>query len=244
MNERVFCVDTAKVCEAMGGLYKNEKFLATRPGQTFVMEGHRLKRIVDSAPFLTTAPRDTWPARGKSAGGTSALDYAPATGRRGLTPDELVQLEAGLGELAASLVGGTVFRGLHSLLADAAGPRAMTFAFVLRREGGEPLVYEYVPEACAFAPGKERPREVYLAGLECWASDLLAILRGELGPIALTFGRSRLWNALATRFRFDIFGELYRVSHPLRRPAQTLRTYQALWKKSAGVEPTVRGRST
>ena len=85
-------------------------------------------------------------------------------------------------------------------------------------------MFEYMPTRCGFAPAHTdgaNPRTAYLAGLECWASDLLAVLDGALGPIALTCGRARLWNALPQRFRFDIFGELYRVSHPLRRPTST-----------------------
>jgi hypothetical protein len=78
--------------------------------------------------------------------------------------------------------------------------------------------------------------------MECWATDLLAVLRGELGPIALTFGRARLWNALPDKLRFDIFGELTRVSHPLRRPAEYLRNYQRQWAKCADVEATIRGQ--
>jgi hypothetical protein len=154
-------------------------------------------------------------------------------------------LHAGLRELAGSLVGGTIWKGLHSLLSDAAEGRSLTFALVLRQgANGEKLVFEYAPSECAFVPvsADVATREAYLAGFECWATDFLAVLRGELGPIALTFGRARLWNALPARFRFDLFGELYRVSHPLRRPAEYLRTYRREWAKCSGVEATIRAR--
>ena len=100
-------------------------------------------------------------------------------------------------------------------------------------------MYEYVPSACAFVRGTANPEETYLAGIECWGTDLLAILGGGLGAIALNFGRARLWNALPERFFFDLFGELHRMSHPLRRPAEYLRTYQRLWARSANVAPTI-----
>jgi hypothetical protein len=243
MNQRVFCVDTEAVCQNLAKLYPKEQFHATRPGQTFVMEGMKIKRVQPDAPFLSTAPRASWPSRAKSDAG-AIPDYAPATGRRELNADERGQLEQGLGEFAASLVGGTLFKGFHSLLEGAAPGRAPTFALVLRHgsSGDKRLVYEYAPSECAFVLGNDRPRETYLAGIECWATDFLAVLRGELGPIAITFGRARLWNALPAKFRFDLFGDLYRMSHPLRRPAETLRTYQRLWKASAGVEPVVRHR--
>lgn len=102
-------------------------------------------------------------------------------------------------------------------------------------------MFEYVPTRCGFAPAHTDadPRTAYLAGLECLASDLLAVLDGALGPIALTYGRARLWNALPQRFQFDIFGELYRVSHPLRRPDEYARTYQRAWQAVAVTVPTI-----
>jgi hypothetical protein len=251
LNDRVFCVDNAAVCQMMSKLYPKEQFHATRPGQTFLMEGHRLKRVFDDIPFLTTAPQETWPARGpRSPGGpsgkgeaTAILDYAPATGRTEMESAEYTLLEEGLQELAASLVGGTIFRGLHSLLDEQTKGRIPTFAVALRgSRAGERRVYEYVSPACAFVPSRQgtaTPEETYLAGIECWATDLLAILKGELGPIALSFGRARLWNALPEQFLFDFFGDLYRMSHPLRRPAEYLRTYQRLWTLSANTAPRI-----
>jgi len=106
---------------------------------------------------------------------------------------------------------------------------------------GETEVLEYSASACAFVPGVAvDTRNVYLAGWECWATDLLAVLRGELGPIALMFGRARLWNALPQRFRFDFLEGLTRVSHPLRRPAEYLRMYERQWEKNKAIAPTIR----
>src|ERR1051326_2478621 len=257
LNHRVFCVDNAAVCQMMSRHYPKEQFHATRPGQTFLMEGHRLKRVFDDTPFLTTAPPQTWPARGPRGPNvpsdpsvpsdkdetTHILDYLPATGRTGMESAEYALLEHGLQEFAGSLVGGTIFRGLHSLMDDQAKGRIRTFAVALRDSGAaERRAYEYVPSACAFVPNHQVtaiPEETYLAGVECWATDLLAVLKGELGPIALSFGRARLWNALSERFLFDFFGDLYRVSHPLRRPAEYLRTYQRLWTRSADTPTTI-----
>jgi hypothetical protein len=241
LNHRVFCVDNAAVCQLMSQLYPKEQFHATRPGQTFLMEGHRLKRVVDDTPFLKTSPLETWPARGPGgpsdkAEASQVLDYTPATGRTEMENAEYAQLEQGLQEFAGSLVGGTIFRGLHSLLDDQAKSRIPTFAIALRdSRAGERRVYEYVSSACAFVRSNQvtaSPEEIYLAGVECWATDLLAILKGDLGPIALSFGRARLWNAVSDQFLFDFFGDLYRMSHPLRRPAEYLRTYQRLWTKT------------
>jgi hypothetical protein len=234
MNSRVFCVDTTSVCQMMSKLYRGEQFHATRPGQTFEMNGHRLRQVHDRAPFLTTAPVESWPSRVKNE--VEPVDYEPATKRRTLDENEFEPLGRLLNELAGALVGGALFRGLSSLLEDAAEGRTPTFAFVLR-SGDEKRVYRYSPTDCAFISGAQE--DSHLAGMECWASDLLAVLRGELGPIALTYGRARLWNALPGKFRFNPFEELYRMSHPLRRPAQYLETYRRLWRQSAGVAPTL-----
>jgi len=242
LNERVFCVDNEAVCKALEGIYKSEKFYATRPGQTFCMEGYRVKKVLEEVPFLGTAPKASWPSRAKNDK-SPTRDYAPATGRRELEPGELDDLERRLDELAGALVGGALFKELHSFLDDAAPGRAPTFAFVVRHgTADDKAVFAYAPSECAFTKGVDAARDTYLAGLECWATDLLEVLRGNLGPIALTFGRARLWNALPQRFRFDIFNELYRMSHPLRRPAETLRTYQRRWRESTGITPTIARR--
>jgi hypothetical protein len=240
LNERVFCVDNEAVCKALEGIYKNEQFHAGHPGQTFCMEGYRVKKVLAEAPFLGTAPKDSWPSRAKNDK-SPTRDYAPATGRRDLEAGEMDELRRRLDELAGALVGGPTFKELHSMLAVEG--RSPTFAFVLRHgSADDTLAYAYAPTECAFVEGSASPRDSYIAGLECWATDLLAVLRGDLGPIALTFGRARLWNAMADRFRFDIFNELYRMSHPLRRPAEYLRMYQRRLKESGDVAPSIMRR--
>ena len=110
---------------------------------------------------------------------------------------------------------------VHSMLAVEAQGRKPTFAFVLRHGSeGSTLVFEYDASACAFVSVVvANPRDVYLAGWECWATDLIAVLQGELGPIALMYGRARLWNHLPQRFCFDMQEALSRVSHPLSNSA-------------------------
>jgi hypothetical protein len=225
LNQRVFCVDTDQVCALIGNVYKKEKFFAGVPGQTWLLRAGKLHKVEPAQPFLATRPRETWPSRARTGG--EIRDYAPATGRCALEDGGIDRLRARLGELAGALVGGAVFRGLCSLLVSECGERRPTFAFSLR-DGDRRHVLEYAPDACAFVDGAEDAERAYIAGLECWASDLLAVLDAELGPIALTFGRARVWNALPSRFHFDIFHDLHRFSHPLRRPAEYLRLYERL----------------
>jgi hypothetical protein len=240
MNRLIFSVNNDLVCQTMAQIYPNELFAAARPGLTLVMEGNRVRSAEESAPFLSTEPPASWPVRGKDD--TSPVeDYAPATGRRALDAGDLERVRAGLDVLAGALVGTAAFRSLHSLSNDEAPDRKMTFALVLR-DGDARHVLEYVPNACAFIAGAADAQATYLAGLECWASDLLAILDGDLGPIALSFGRARLWNALPLRFNFDLFEALYNVSHPLRRPDRYFATYRKRWQESAGTQPTIGAR--
>jgi L-ascorbate metabolism protein UlaG (beta-lactamase superfamily) len=231
LNRRVFCVDTTQVCQMMARLYKGQQFHATRPGQTFEMGGHRLRQVLESAPFLSTPSDESWPSREKTDG--EIPDYSPATGLREI---HINDMEPALNELAGSLVGGTLWRSLHSLYDE---EHKATFAFVLRN-GGERHVYEYVPEECRFAPGSEE--QAYAGRFECWAADLLAVLRGDMSAITLNFGRARLWNALPTKFRFAIFPELHRMSHPLRRPAAALENHRRLWAACRETAPTVKGK--
>jgi hypothetical protein len=239
LNQRVFCVDTAEVCALMTRVYKQEKFVAATPGQTFVMRAGKLQAIEPTTAFLATAPRDAWPSRARAEIASPPPDYLPATGQAELAAEAMARLEARLGELAGSLVGGTLFKSLHSLLDSELGGRRPTFV-VAARTGGGRRVLAYVATRCAFqVVADDAPEASYLAGLECWAGDLLAVLDGELGPIGLSFARARLWNALPRRFNFDIFGELYRISHPLRRPAEYARSYDRLWRAVATTAPSI-----
>lgn len=245
LNGRVFCVDTERVCKTMDALYRPQRFLSTLPGQTVVMVDNKIKEIQDRTPFLGTAPREGWPSRARVPM-KHLPDYGPATGRSELATEDLPRLRRRLDELAESLVGGALFKGLYSLTpAEAGGAegRAPTFAFALRGgPGGERLCFEYDPSACAFSeasgPRAADPRARYLAGMECWAADLLAVLDGDLGIIGLQFGRCYLWNA-SERLGFPLFAELARLSHPLRRPADFLRMYRRHHEEAHGTEPWV-----
>jgi hypothetical protein len=247
LNQRVFPIDCERACASLQRAHPREKFVSALPGQTFCMEGNRLVRVDPSTDFLATEPRDAWPSREPaplptSPDGPTLPDFAPGSGARGLARGDLARLEAGLNELAAALVGGPLFRCLHSLMAGESEGRRPTFAFALR-DGARRHVFEYVPSACAFRRvAVDDPETAYLLGLECWATDMLRVLRGDFGPIALTFGRARLWNAAPDVVPDVIFDEMSRVSHPLRRPAETLRAYQRLWKSVGSVRPRVAGK--
>ncbi len=241
LNERLFGIDPEAACDALDRRHGARKFFATRPGQTFRMQSNRLVAIDESTPFVGTRPRAEWPFRGRDPS-VAIPDYPPATGRRDLASGELDALTVALQELAATLVGGILFRSLHSLLTVMTAGRKPTFALSLR-DGTDGATHRFAYDAndCAFvACGPGAPQAVYLAVMECWATDLLAVLRGELGPITLAYGRARFWNAMPHGFRFDLFEAMYRMSHPLRRPAAFLKTYRGLMERHAAATPRVR----
>lgn len=232
LNRHVFCVDPEKVIKTMSNHFPNQRFYSGRPGQTWFMERGQLKKMEKQSPWLSILPPSTWPLRTKS-GSKDIPDYAPATGRRQITDREVDRLRTRLNQFAGDLVAGTLFKSLYSTIGIEADGLACTFAFVLRSgDDRKALVFEYNPPSCSFEQAQgtaaQQPERAYVAGIECWATDLLAVLDGDLGPIAIVYGRARLWNNADDRFNFDIFNELYRVSHPLRRPNEYLRTYQRL----------------
>jgi len=246
LNQKVFCVDTDQVVANITKLYPKEKFFSGIPGQTFHMKANKLASVEASAPWLGTTPRASWPSRAKA--NVAVPDFEPATGKRELDASERERLAKRLDDLAGSMVGNGTFRSLHSLLATETEGRLPTFAIVVR--DGEGIVprraaFEYVATECRFV-ATDNPETAdirYLAGIEVWASDLLAVFDGALGPIALTFGRARLWNALPQRFSFEIFPELHRMSHPLRQPAAYLKTYERLWAATRETVPVYKARS-
>lgn len=229
LNRRVFPIDCERACASLQRAHPRERFVSALPGQTFWMKKNRLVRIDASTDFLATEPLDVWPSR-EPAHLDSLPDFTPASGARSLSRGDLARLEEGLDELAKALVGGQLFRCLHTIMAGESLGRRPTFAFAVR-DGSRRRVFEYVPSACSFRRvSVDDPESEYLAGLECWAKDLLLVLQGHMGPIALSFGRARLWIAAPDVIADSIFDELSRVSHPLRRPAETLRFYRRLWK--------------
>ncbi len=240
LNQRFFCVDPERVCQHLARANSSQRSFATRPGQTFNMKQNLLEEVLDRTPFLSTAPPESWPSREKDTS-KPVPDYEPATGQRELSADEVVLLRSKLQELADTLAGSRLFRGLYSLLGVELAGYQCTFALVVRH-ADRAAVFEYRPNACAFGSSRaERPRETYLAGMECWGADLLAVLSGELSPITLSFGRSAVWNHVPERFDFNLFRELYRLSHPLRRPDAYYAGYQKLLRECANVTPAVFG---
>ena len=241
MNRHVFRADSAAVCTALSAVVPKQTFHALLPGETASLRDGALAAIHPDRPFLRSAPREEWPARDYTGAAPPMQSYSPATAVRELDETELEQLGEELDAFAAYLCARQMFRALMSLGANEIGARRATFSLVaLCDDDGGAYVYEYDPASCAFvATDGVDPVADYIGGLECWASDLLAVFRGELAPSAITFGRCRSWNALPARCRID-WGELWIYCHPLRRPDRFTQFYRRMLAGQAIEAPSVR----
>jgi hypothetical protein len=251
LNRNVFPWTSGDAQRALAPLVPEPVF-APAPGETFFMRRGKLVRRELGTAFVRTIPETDWPARDFRGNVKTLRSFQPATGRRRLPAAAVETLDTELDAFAAHLYAGGNFRSLYSLDESELGDRRATFALALYN-GRAPsdddradLVYEYVPQACAFRRVQcDEPRRRYAATYECWASDLLAYLRCELSPTTLYFAYSRSYNALPRRFRFDLNHALFEYVHPLRQPARCLARYERLFEQAtaAGVRPMVGVRS-
>jgi hypothetical protein len=141
----------------------------------------------------------------------------------------------GLDDFARALYGSTVFRSL------CAWPQA-TVAVTLRVPDGR-WTWRYDPRACAFVrDDHDDPIAAFTSGLEAWATDLAALLHGEIAPSALCYaGRMRAWNRAPGRLWISPFS-WWRFAHPLRRPEAAARLYARILDEIADVGPRIRAR--
>jgi hypothetical protein len=243
LNRNVFTADSNRVCAALSALVPDALHLAPTPGQTVWMESGRVASVQEETAFLRTAPRSEWPSR-EFIGDVQRMDqYRPASGRSDFDESDLHELMSELAGFGGYLYGTRTFRNLMSWNPDGSVGRRPTFALVLRADGAKgAYLFEYDPQACTFSESKsQNPVKDYLGGIELWATDFLAMCRGELGPIAIPFGRGRVWTASPDHF-VPSFRDLCLYFHPLRRPEQFLRLYRSQVEAEERRAPQLRGK--
>lgn len=232
LNSNAFAADIDQVIESLRQLGMPPLLLAPLPGQAMVMERGKPCRVEEARDFLKAAPRERWPSRAfRGDQQTIPSDYGPAVGRREAGEAERQVLEEHLVQLARSLYGTKVFQELLSLHDDELRGRRRSIALVLKRAEGAAWVFEYDVRQCRFTQvNEEQPFSAYPAGIECWATDLLALFEGRLSIVSsLALGRARVWTALPGRLQ-GLFGLiLVRFFHPLHRPDLALSLYRRLW---------------
>jgi hypothetical protein len=242
LNDHVFEVANDELIAAARELLPGHELRAALPGITAELVDGELASVRASLPYLATEERSRWPAHGGAPLDDSIRhEFSPGTGRRSLGHDERRRLEQALGELARFLFARATFRGLYRLTAGRDHDVSLrpTAALVLR-DGDSKQVWEYSPVDASFVlvePGDAPSR--YVAGVELWASDLLAVLTFDACPADLFhFGRKWIWNAAPGVFRFDFDTEIELFAHALREPTAVETLYRRAL--SEGATPALR----
>ncbi len=243
MNHACFPLDSNELFEGLQAVTPKERFIVPLPGMQINADGDRVVSVSESAPFLRPAPREQWPDRAYRPKTIAAEPVAAASGRTGLRAGELDELKERLTEFAEFLYGGPLFKALYSLNVAALSPKTRpAFAIAAMADGGDSL-FEYDPAGCKFdVPKQPAPLSEYVAGLECFASDLLEFLRGRLAPSALMFGRVCRWRGSSENLTQAIDLAIWTYGHPLRRQAQYLDLYRSIYALEPRETPRVMGK--
>lgn len=209
--------------------------LKVNPGATVVITSNELIGFEHQTEFVRTPPESQWPERPLWRYHPEACDYAPACGKYELTGGEWSEIEKGLQQFAEFLYGSVLYRRLYSLTEGPEINSKLTFALVLLESASRrQQVFEYQPAACAFQRRDvTHPFDEYISGVEVWATDLLALFRGDFEPRILSIGRSRFWR-LNKSLPDPFLHLIWPFFHPQRRPAECLAGYRKQLATLAG----------
>ncbi|HEY3498823.1 MAG TPA: MBL fold metallo-hydrolase [Polyangiaceae bacterium] len=236
LNRHCFGGDSERIAAGLARELRGQRTKAPHPGYSARFERGTLTGEAEATSFLSCVEREAWPEHcGLCDVPAPVEDYFPAGGRSELTPDEEAALPEALAGFAEFLYGGPLFAELLSVGAADFAPRRATFAFSLRVEGRAPLVFAYDLTGCRFERvDSAAARDQFVAGLECWAADLLAVLRIELIAGYVLLGRLRCWNHASERLRLDLVDALSLYTHPLRHPVRHIELYRRTWRALGG----------
>jgi hypothetical protein len=226
MNRHAFPGRAERVAELVAPRLPGIAVRAPLPGHRFSFTSGKLREESLARDFFATVDPADWPPHGAERHVGTVPDYGPACGRRDFSADDLATLLEELRGFAAHLYGGEIFRALYAADHPASASSRAGVGFALRTSSGD-LALAYRPEACAFehVVGVDA-RAVFAAGIECWASDLYAVMRLELFSGYFLAGRYRQWNEVRDRMARELDLEIMVYTHPLRHPARTLALYR------------------
>jgi L-ascorbate metabolism protein UlaG (beta-lactamase superfamily) len=203
------------------------------PGQTITARAGRVESVTREAEFLRCPPRERWgqqPAFWPRDGDP----IEPLTPPRDLGEAELAELQEGLDRLAEHMYGGPIFRALYSLDDAALEGGRPTLVWILHLMTEEDaVVLEYQPQACAFVPLEEVPEAAGM--VRSYASDVLAVMRGEFEPRSMVRGIREQWVAACAGLSFFQL-EMWPYFHPLRHPRRVLARYRTQLAEEPAVE--------
>jgi hypothetical protein len=228
LNRNAFYTSCEESQKALSYLLPTQKSFAPIPGQTLIMKEGKLISIEESS-FVFALPRAEWPDRSFSGEIKWMEHFDPACGQKIFSESDLPLLQNELNRFAEYLYGTTPFQQLYSMTEEDFKGKLPTFALnLLANEEGASYTFAYEPQSCSFVLVEcEDPGEFY-AGLECWASDLLAHLCFEISPNAIGLGRCRAWNINPEAFSMDINTHLFIYAHQLRHPKRALELYRKI----------------
>jgi hypothetical protein len=241
LNRHAFPGDPGMVAASIGKQLPRQRVAAPFPGQSVTLRDHAVEEEAAGCSLLGPCPNEQWPAhRADPDIPSPAPDYSPACGRTELLPEERGALADVLAELAAHLYGGPIFQRLLAVSDAQFAPRRATLALSLRVPDESPWVFAYDLAGCRFERvGSTSPRDDFVVGLECWATDLLAVLRMEMVSGYLLLGRVRCWNAAPEQVPIDALEAISIFGHPLRHPARALALYRRMLQW-LGTQPSAR----
>ncbi|MFO0651133.1 MAG: MBL fold metallo-hydrolase [Polyangiales bacterium] len=241
LNRNVFTADSERIARAVAELLPGQAVFAPSPGTTVRMQQGSVVGVDPATPWLSAAPRASWPDRTYHGDVSLMEDYDPRCGRSDLAESELHEVLRELEDFARALYGGPTFRAICSADARRIDGRKPGFAIVLRGGGDALHTLEYDPTGCRFVRVDcDDAAAEYLYGIECWGSDLHAVLCGTMGPLGIVYGGSRIWSFAAPGAAPFTLEALWQFLHPMRRPTQTLALYRALALRHRGDPSIVR----
>lgn len=224
LNRHVFPARIDDVAASVAERLPRTTVRRPKPGHRFIFEAKRLVGEETSQSFMEASAVPEWMVRESKPLDGPVPDYPPATGRREFSTEDLGNLLSELERFAAYLYGRDLHRALYSRGTNEA------VGFVLRTEG-EPITLRYRPESCSF---EQAPGEALVAGMECWATDLLDALRFDFVMGNVVIGRYRKWNEASGHLPCHLDAELVFFTHPLRQPARTLEMYRKIIRAVEG----------
>jgi hypothetical protein len=242
MNNALFPLDTDRLFEALQMLGPDERFLAPAPGGRITVSKDRIVGVDEASSFLSTPPKAEWPDRTYTPAKIAPAGVEPASGRMELGQGELDELTRRLADFAQFLYGSPLFRALYSMTGTTRPKPRFAISAVT---GTADHVFEYDPAGGRFDLLTQKAQlSDYVAGMECFAADLLDYLRGRLAPSALMFGRLSRSRGSADNLVPAIDRAIWTYAHPLRRQAEHLELYRSLYAQEPKETPKVKSRKS
>ena len=230
LNQHVFCVDSKAVCNELNNGVNTKMFEAPDPGHAFAsIQGLYKPALEFNAGWIKCEDKFLWPERKYTAFDKPIQTYSAASGMEKFLERWEDELQEELNIFAQFLYGRELFQQLYSIsTADMNGKQPGVALILKTGNQEESYVLLYTPQSAQFVPIESSdPSNRYASGMECWAVDLLKLLRGELTLPSLCFGRIRFWNAFPEQLRFSQ-KEFWIYHHPLNRPDRYLALYRRI----------------